>query len=45
MVTFGEATGFGGNVVKGDFTILGILFQKECINLELNIHLEINIIF
>lgn len=45
MVTSEENTGFGGNMVKGDFNFLSVLFQEECINLELYIHLEINIIF
>lgn len=45
MVTSQENIGIGGNMVKGDFNFLSVLFQEECINLELYIDLEINIIF
>lgn len=45
MVTFGENTGFGRNMIKEDFNIPSNSFHEECINLELYISLEINIIF
>lgn len=44
MVTFGENTGFGKNMIKEDFNILSTSFHEECINLELYINLEINTI-